>query len=184
MIFAFARDGGVPFSGFFSHINRSQRTPDVALCTAGVLAVLIAAYAYVSGRGDAAATSVAIAIITVMSTALLYWAYGIPILLGLRTEGWRQRRAWSLGGMSRVYSVISIIWIVIISILFLWRPDNEYAFRGAVGFIILLIAYYALWAARNFAGPRSRVLEELLALEREVGERHHGELAPGGVAER
>ena len=86
--------------------------------------------------------------------------------------------------MSRVYATISIVWIVIISILFLWRPDNEYAFRGTVGFLILLVLYYGLWAARNFAGPRSRGLEELIALEREVGEFHHGGVAPGGVAAR
>jgi predicted nucleic acid-binding protein len=36
----------------------------------------------------------------------------------------------------RVAAMISIIWIIIISILFLWRPDNEYALRGALGFVI------------------------------------------------
>ena len=182
MIFAFARDGGVPFAGFFSQVSRTQRTPAVALVTAGVLAVLITVYAYISGRGDPAATSVTIGIITGMSTALLYWAYGLPILLGLRSEEWKARRAWSLGGKSRVLQVISIIWIVIISILFLWRPDNEFAFRGTVGFMIVLVLYYALWAARNFKGPQALRPEELAAKEREVGETHHGVVAPGGAS--
>jgi amino acid transporter len=170
MIFAFARDGGIPFSGFFSHVGRSRRTPDVALCTAGILAVVIAVYAYVSARGDAAATSVTIAIITGMSTALLYWAYGLPILLGLRSEDWRTRRVWSLGRMSRAYEVISVIWIAFISVLFLWRPDNEFAFRGTAGYLVLLTAYYVLWAARHFTGPRAMRAEELEERERLVGE--------------
>jgi amino acid transporter len=181
MIFAFARDGGVPCSGFFSHVNKTRRTPDVALITAGLLAMLITVYAYLGGRGDPAATSITIAIITGMSTALLYWAYGIPILLGLRSDAWRARRVWSLGGFSRIAGVISLIWIVIISVLFLWRPDNEYAFRGAVGFVILLTIYYAAWAARSFAGPQAMKPEELLAREREVGETHHGGIARGGA---
>ena len=181
MIFAFARDGGVPFSNVFSHVSKTQRTPDVALGTAGLLAVLITVYAYISARGDAAAASVTIAIITGMSTALLYWAYGLPILLGLRSEEWRGRRAWSLGGRSRVLAIVSIAWIAIISILFLWRPDNEFAFRGTAGFLILLVLYYALWAARNFKGPQAMRAEELAAREREVGETHHGAVAPGGA---
>lgn len=184
MIFAFARDGGVPFAGFFSHVSKSQRTPDAALCTTGVLAVLITVYAYVSTNGDPAAATSAIGIITGMSVAFLYWAYGIPILLGISAQGWRSRRTWSLGGKSKIFAVISIIWIVIISILFLWRPDNESAFRGAVGFLLLLVLYYALWAARNFKGPRAQRLEELVAKELEVGETHHGGMAPGGEATR
>ncbi|MFN8591525.1 MAG: amino acid permease [Thermomicrobiales bacterium] len=174
MIYAFARDGGVPFAGVFSHVSRTQRTPDIALATAGLLAVLITVYAYVSGRGDAAAASVTIAIITGMSTALLYWAYGLPILLGLRSNDWHARRAWSLGGKSRILQGISVVWIIIISILFLWRPDNEYAFRGTVGFMILLALYYVLWARRNFPGPQVLRPEDLMAKELEVGETHHG----------
>lgn len=180
MIFAFARDGGVPFSRFFSHVSLAQRSPDVALCTAGILAVLITVYAYVSARGDAAAASTTIGIITGMSTALLYWAYGLPILLGLRSGVWRERRTWSLGTRSRALQVISIAWIVVISILFLWRPDNEYAFRGTVGFLVLLVAYYALWAIRNFKGPQARRAEELIAREEAIGETQHGGVAPVG----
>jgi amino acid transporter len=97
MIYAFARDGGVPFSDFFSHVSKTRRVPDVALWTTGILAVLITVFAYVSSRGDAFALTRTIGTITGMSTALLYWAYGAPILLGLRSEEWRSRRVWSLG---------------------------------------------------------------------------------------
>lgn len=45
MIFAFARDGGVPASGFFAHVHPRFRTPDVAIVTTGVLAVAICGYA-------------------------------------------------------------------------------------------------------------------------------------------
>ena len=169
MVFVFARDGGMPFSDFFSHGSKSQRVPDVA---------------YVTARGDAFALTRTIGAITGMSTALLYWAYGAPILLGLRSDEWRSRRTWSLGNLSRVYGSISMIWIVIISILFLWRPDNEYAFQGTAGFLVLLVLYYVFWAARNFKGPRAMRPEELVARELEVGERHPGGAAPGGVTAR
>jgi amino acid transporter len=181
MIFAFARDDGVPFSRFFSHVSKGQRVPDVALWTTGALAVFITVFAYVSARGDAFALTRTIGTITGMSTALLYWAYGLPILLGLRTENWRKRRSWSLGNLSRIYATISLIWIVIISVLFLWRPDNEYAFHGTAGFLVLLILYYVLWAVRSFKGPQAMRPEEVAAREREVGERHHGETVAGGV---
>jgi hypothetical protein len=87
-----------------------------------------------------------------MSTNLLYWAYGIPILLGLRDPVWRTRSVWRLGRYSRPAAVIALVWISPISILFLWWPNNKYTVQGTLGFALLLIYYFG-WARRRFAGP-------------------------------
>jgi amino acid transporter len=169
MIFAFARDGGVPAAGFFARVNPTTRTPDVAIATTGVIAVGICAIAQFTDD-----PIVAIGLITAMSTNLLYWAYGIPILLGLRTGAWRERAMWSLGGRSRPIAAIALGWIAIISVLFLWRPDNAWAFNGTAVFLVLLVVYYFAWARTNFAGPRAMREDDLVRREVALGEAHHG----------
>lgn len=165
MIYAFARDGGVPASRLFGRVNPRFRTPDVALITAGLLAVAICAYAYSTDD-----VIKAIGLITGMSTNLLYWAYGIPILLGLRNPEWRDRSVWRLGRYCRPTATIALIWIAIISILFLWWPNNKYTVQGTAGFGALLLVYYVGWARRRFAGPRTLSTTELLRREQLVGE--------------
>jgi amino acid transporter len=169
MIFAFARDGGVPAAAFFSRVNPTYRTPDVAIATTGLIAVGICAVAQLTRD-----PITAIGLITAMSTNLLYWAYGIPILLGLRTSAWRERSMWSLGARSRPIATVALVWIGIISVLFLWRPDNTWAFNGTAVFLVLLLVYYVVWARSNFAGPRAMREEDLIRRESLLGERHHG----------
>jgi amino acid transporter len=148
MIYAFARDGGVPAASFFSRVDPKHRTPSVAIITAGIIAVAICAIAQFTDD-----PIVAIGLITAMSTNLLYWAYGAPVLLGLRSGEWRGSARWSLGGASRPIAVVALIWIGVISVLFLWRPDNAWAFNGTVAFLALLFIYWLVWARNRFAGP-------------------------------
>ena len=123
-----------------------------------------------------------IAIITGMSTALLYWAHGIPILLGAADpRGWRAETGLVTGrkepGLWHDFDHLDRDHLRPLPL----AAGQRIRLPGSRGLSSSCsILYYALWAARNFAGPRSRGLEELMALEREVGELHHGELAPGG----
>jgi amino acid transporter len=165
MIYAFARDGGVPASPLFSHVSPRYRTPDVALLTAGLLAVAICAYAYTTDD-----VIKALGLITGMSTNLLYWAYGIPIFLGLRNPEWRSRSVWRLGRYSRPAAYAALTWIAIISMLFLWWPNNQYTVQGTAMFAGLLLIYYLAWARFRFAGPRTLSSVELRHREQVMGE--------------
>ena len=111
-----------------------------------------------------------IAGVTGVSTVLLYWAYGLVIFLGLRgDQAWRSERTWSLGSMSKPFAVISVIWIILITPLFLYPFGlNPAALATVAGFVILLAVYYLVWARTRFAGPRRQGTDaELTEIELE-----------------
>ena len=71
--------------------------------------------------------------------------------------------------MSRPFAVISVIWIILITPLFLYPFGlNPAALATVAGFLILLAVYYLLWARTRFAGPRRQGTDaELTEIERE-----------------
>ena len=101
---------------------------------------------------------------------LLYWAYGICILLGLiGDQSWRERQTWSLGRWSKPLAWISVIWIILISPLFLYPFElNAASLATVAGFLVLLLVYYFVWARSRFKGPMPQgTTAELEAIERE-----------------
>ncbi len=110
MIYAFSRDGAVPGHQLWSKINKRTRTPTNSIWLATVLAfILWLPYLY---NPNAYAAVISIAVIG------LYIAYGIPILLRLRAGDSFERGPWHLGRWSRPIGIIAVVWIGLISILF------------------------------------------------------------------
>src|SRR3954447_9391431 len=125
MWYAFARDDGMPGSRWLKRVSGKHQTPHVAIIVTSVLSVLICVYA------------AAWFVVTSISTICLYLAYGIPILLKLR-RGLSMHPPWSLGRWSRIINVIAIVWIAIITIVFM-LPPNELVFWTML-VVALLIA--------------------------------------------
>jgi amino acid transporter len=180
MLFAFSRDDGVPGSRWLKKVSTRFRTPSIAVVTITVASWLLIALIYVLTKALGGDPFFIIAGVTGVSTVLLYWAYGLVIFLGLRgDQAWRSERTWSLGTMSRPFAVISVIWIILISPLFLYPFGlNPAALATVGGFLVLLAIYYLVWARTRFAGPRRQGTDaELTEIELEF-ERAARELGP------
>src|SRR5581483_10833899 len=161
MWFAFSRDGGMPGSKFIGQINPKYRTPVNSILVTCVLAVLITVY------------SAAFSVVTSISTIALYLAYMFPIYLS-----WRNKRAnqgehtgnvlapWNLKQWGPIINLIAIVWIVIISILFI-LPPNELVLWTMVAVGALLAVYWFAFERSRFKGPRHMTEEELRAVEKE-----------------
>jgi amino acid transporter len=156
MLFAFSRDDGVPGSRWLKKVSTRFRTPSIAVVTITVASWLLIALIYVLTKALGGDPFFIIAGVTGVSTVLLYWAYGLVIFLGLRgDQAWRSERTWSLGAWSKPFAVISVIWIILITPLFLYPFGlNPAALATVAGFVILLAVYYFAWARTRFAGPR------------------------------
>ena len=162
MWFAFARDGGMPGHKLISQINHKYRTPIWSIMITSILAVLICIY------------SAAYFVVTSISTITLYLAYGIPIYLNWRNK--RQKKGeyttpesspWNLKGWGPFINIVSVIWIIFITILFC-LPPNELVLWTMILLTIVLVLYWQLYAKNHFTGPKKTAEEELRRIEKEM----------------
>jgi amino acid transporter len=159
MWFAFARDGGLPGHGLISQIHPTLRTPVWSIVITCILAVLLVVFA--------AVYSVVVAI----STTALYLAYGIPIFLNLRNKLRKkgeytspETSPWNLGRWGVLINIVSIVWIVFITILFS-IPPNELAGWAIIGLCIVMFIYWQVDVKKRFTGPKPTAEEDLRKIE-------------------
>jgi len=170
MLFAFSRDDGVPASSWLKKVSHRYRTPANSVIAITVASWLLIALIYALTKALGGDPFFLIAGVTGVSTVLLYWAYGLCIALGLwGDQSWRSVRVWSLGSWSRPMAIISVVWIILISPLFLYPfPLNPAALWTVLGFLGLLLLYYLVWARTRFAGPKRQGSDaDLTEIERE-----------------
>jgi len=142
MAFAFARDGGLPFSRRVRHVSPRFRTPPVAIWLVATAAVLFTVYA------EAYAT------IAAAAAVLLYISYVLPTAIGAAAYGrwWTEMGPWSLGRRFRPLAVVSVVGcggLVAIGL----QPPNEKAAYVVAGMIAALALGWFGYARRAFPGP-------------------------------
>jgi amino acid transporter len=165
MLFAFARDNGVPASGWLKKVSHRYRTPANALTGIVVVAWLFSVAAFVVGTGTA------IVIITAISTIFLYAAYGICIYLGATTKEWLAERKWSLGRYSKPVAWVAIFWVIVLMFLFSWPTSGNISWPFMLAIVIFLLIYYYAWARTRFQGPQVMgSVAELTEIEKEFEE--------------
>jgi amino acid transporter len=177
MLFAFSRDHGVPGSPWLRKVSHRHRTPANAIVAIVVFSYLLTNAAFIAGG------STAIVIVTAISTIALYWAYGVPIFLGLfGKQEWRDHAVWKMGRYSKPVASVACLWIAFISVLFLWPTSgNPWTLIAYLVFLGALLVYYFAWARRRFKGPIVEVGEaELTEIEREF--EHAAEELGGATA--
>jgi amino acid transporter len=142
MIFAFARDGGLPASGRLKTVSARFRTPATAIWTAAVLAVAFTAYA------DAYSTVVSV------TSIILYISYAMPIAAGL----FAYRRRWTVMGpwdIGAWFPVVAVLCIVLSAGIFYIgvQPPNALALTVMLAiFSVTLTLWFAVERTR-FKGP-------------------------------
>ena len=148
MWYAFARDDGMPGARVLKRIHATTGTPVAATLVTSALAVLICLYA------------AAYSVVTSISTIALYLAYGIPIWLNFRNR--RRRRGefvtgeqapWNLGRWAPLINAIALVWIVVLSVVFV-LPPNELVLWTLILMAAALVVYWRFGARRRFHGPK------------------------------
>ena len=142
MIFAFARDGGLPASGFLKHVSPTWRTPVPAVWTAAVLAVCATLYSPAYGALSAGCA------------LFLYISYVMPIAAGLFAEGrsWTDFGPFTLKGMFKPFAVLSIIGVGLLAYAGI-QPPFDILINYGIGIIVLLVVLWFALERRRFKGP-------------------------------
>ena len=168
MIYAFSRDGAVPFSALWHRLD-SGRTPRNAIILAAVGAFILAIPTVFNFAAYVAITSIAV--------IGLYIAYALPILLRLLVKDF-QRGPWHLGSWSRPIGIIAVLWVIFISVLFMLPTVNpvtavtfNYTPVVVLGTLLILVIWWSVSVRHWFKGPHIQgSVAELTEIEKSVGE--------------
>ncbi|HET9655224.1 MAG TPA: amino acid permease [Kineosporiaceae bacterium] len=191
MLFAFSRDGAVPFASRWAQVN-SAGTPRNGVIISAVVAVVLtlpALYHSLTPVGTPAAFYAVVSI----GVIGLYAAFAIPIWYRWRQGDAFQSGPWTLGSKYRWMAPLAVAEIVITSVYFLLPfgptsiPGQKDFSWAAVNYtpVVVIGALVALWIAWHvtakhwFTGPKHTIdlpagvsSADEIALEHE----HHGYL--------
>jgi amino acid transporter len=179
MMFAFSRDRAVPGHPLWRRVasNRVPRWSVFGIAFFAAVLMIPAAWNYFIGY----AVGTAIAVIG------LYIAFILPVWLRWRLgDSWDEPRAWSLGRHYKWLNPLSILWVALVTILFIfplydvglpWHSDftwefTNYTILWFAGIGLIFGGWWVLSARKWFKGPvRMGTDEELERYEEELAAR-------------
>ncbi|EYF04261.1 amino acid permease [Chondromyces apiculatus] len=165
MTFAFARDGGLPFSRHLKQVSPTFRTPVTAIWACSILAILFTVYTPVYST------------ITAVCVIFLYISYVMPTLVGIHAHGrtWTRMGPWTIGALYKPIAVVSVLGCLLLMFVSV-QPPNEKALviTGAV-LAVLAVVWFA-FERRRFQGPPQGLTSQervaaINAAEAAVGQR-------------
>jgi amino acid transporter len=143
VIYAFARDGGMPMSGVWRRVSPKHLTPAPAIWCSVSIAFL------------ATLSSGTYAVVTSLSVIGLYVSYIVPVWLAWRARGTAAAVAggpWHLGRFGSAINVVAMIWVAFITVI-LAIPDDMRAGKTIAGLTVTLAVWYLLAERKRFQGP-------------------------------
>lgn len=159
LVWAFARDKGLPFSNLFTYVHPTLQIPIPALCLVGFICSLLALVNIGS--------SVAFAALVSLPTIALYISYFIPILLLLlrKLAGKHpQYGPWKLGRWGVPIYTLSLIYIVYILIWVPFPPSRpvtaetmNYSGPMVIGVICFALLDWFTTGKRRFKVPTGAI---------------------------
>jgi amino acid transporter len=142
MMFAFARDGGLPASKALSHVSTTYRTPTYAIWISAILALLSTVYApyYL--------------VLAVACAVFMYLSMVMPIAAGLFAEGtskWPEKGPFNLGAFSKINGVVAVLAGVVLAITGFF-PPNEKVFYLTIGMVVIMPILWYGFERNRFEG--------------------------------
>ncbi|WP_017935293.1 amino acid permease [Nocardioides sp. Iso805N] len=170
VIFAFSRDGAVPFSHLWSKVN-SQKTPVNGVLISAVIALIITLPALIKVSIGGAPSPIAFYAVVSIGVLGLYGAFGIPIFLRWRKGDAFEAGAFNNGRKYRWMNPIAVIEIAIMSVVGILPTSSvgvpwmdgfsmkyvNYAILVVPGALILLAIYWRVSVRTWFTGPKSTI---------------------------
>jgi amino acid transporter len=148
MLFAFARDDGLPLAGWLRRVSPATGTPVVA--TAACVVAPVALVAATIPLSPAVFLAIA-----ALATVALYASYALPIALGAVARGrgrWTRSGPWSLGRAGVPVAWAAVAWTLLVFVV--CTLANAAAMASFVVILGLLAALWTLVVRRSFRGPK------------------------------
>ncbi|KAK3180068.1 hypothetical protein K4F52_008560 [Lecanicillium sp. MT-2017a] len=161
MIFAFARDGGLPASSFFSKVHPKLGLPLNALILTSVVVVIFGVINIASTNAFSAIISAAV--------VTLDLSYAMPIAVNcFQGRNALPERDWQLPSwLGWISDLVGLSYIVLTTVLFVFPPELPVTGSNMnyciVAFAIILSISIFQWiidGRKNFTGPRVNLIAE------------------------
>lgn len=176
MMYAFARDGGIPGHKFFHNVDPKTKSPIRTVWLACTLSFILGLPSMGSSVAFSAATRYEMRYsqyiyfslfdprLYSIATIGLYISYGIPIALRLLNREDFVRGPFHLGRFSYPVAIVAVLWICLISIVFVLpqaTPVDSQTLNYAivaVGIVVLYSGTFWMVSARKwFKGPIKQI---------------------------
>lgn len=143
MMYAFARDGGLPGSRLLKQVHHIHRTPGAAIWVTAVLAISITLY------GDA------FTVLSAGSAVFLFISYAMPISAGFLTEGksWTKKGPFTLGVWSKPFALFGTLGALVLAYVGMQPPNAKVAYVTIAVAVLLNLIWFAFGVRKTFAGP-------------------------------
>lgn len=147
MAYAFARDGGLPWSRALCRVSPRYGSPAIAIWVTAALSVAFTIYTPIYTT------------LTSVCVILLYLSYGLPTLLGLLAYGrtWTEMGPWSLGRWYQPLAVICLLGCAFLLAIGI-QPPNEKAGWMVLGSCGVTAAVWFGVMRHRFQGPPPSLL--------------------------
>jgi amino acid transporter len=167
MVFAFSRDGALPFSKTWRRLSPRTKTPVPAVWLSVVVPFCLALPSLYSLTAYYAITAINVIGITP--------AYAIPVYLRLRKGDDFEPGPWSLGRWSKPVGWTAVIWVALITVVFCLpqvSPVTEDSFNYApvalVAMLVLATIGWLTWGRRTYGIPEYGTEGELEQMRRDL----------------
>ena len=143
MMYAFARDGGLPASTLLRKVNPTLRTPVVAIWVSAILAIIATLYA------------TAFSVLAVGCAVFLYISYIMPTAAGIFAEGktWRHKGPFDLKGLSKPIAILAVIGGGFLVIVGVQSPNEKVLYVTIAMLVVMGIFWFLLVKKNRFKGP-------------------------------
>ncbi|KAF3931051.1 hypothetical protein ABW20_dc0104557 [Dactylellina cionopaga] len=157
--FAFARDGAIPGSRYWSQYNYRLNVPLNGLLLSSAICCLLGLIYF----GSTAAFQSFVGVATIC----LSTSYGFPIMVNvLNKRKAVQRSTFSLGKFGYAINIATVVWIILSVVLFcmpvsipVTAVGMNYASVVFMGFAGVSVAWYAVRGRKTFNGPEEVLIE-------------------------
>jgi choline transport protein len=176
MVYAFARDGGLPASPFFAKIHPRLGQPFNAICLTTVLVIIFGCIFLGSSSAFNAIISASVVALGV--------SYAIPVAINcLRGRKMLPDRSFVLPSLFGWFAnLLGIAYVIVTTVLFVFPPELPVTGSNMnyciVAFAIIIIISTIQWfvdGRKNFTGPRADMgIEVLEAMPTRNGQINNG----------
>jgi amino acid transporter len=143
MMFAFARDRGLPASNTLRKVSPTLKTPVAAVWVSAMLAIVATLYAD------------AFSVLAVGCAVFLYISYIMPTAAGILAEGktWNHKGPFNLGGLSKPIAVLAVLgggFLIFVGV----QPPNEKVLYVTIAMLVVMALFWFVFGeSKRFKGP-------------------------------